>query len=98
VTKLHAAAGTVWALDVVVLALMVRDLLGLDLGPAGRVLATGVTLSTAAWTAVAGLVLALSWWRNSRVGLWVSLVGGALPLLWGWSMTVQAISEWTAAQ
>jgi hypothetical protein len=97
VTKLEAAAGSVWALDVVALALMVRNLSAAELDPVARVLANGVALSTGAWIAVVGLVLALSWRRSSRVGLWVALVGAALPLLWAWSMTVQTISEWTAA-
>ena len=85
-----------FALDLVVLALMVRDLLMAKFGYTGRVLATGLTEVLGAWVAIVGLILFVSWRRRSRVGLWVALVCGALPLLWVWSVIVQDITEWAA--
>ena len=85
--KLWVWAGIVVALDLVVLALMVGDLL-----------ATGLTEAMAAWLGFVGVVLVASWWRSSRLGLWLALVCGALPLLWAWSVIVQNITEWAATR
>ena len=94
--QLLAAAWAVFALDLVVLGLMVKDLFLAAFGDTGPELATVLTAVTGAWIAVVGLILVASWWRSSRGGLWVSLVCGALPLLWAWSKAVQAITEWAS--
>jgi hypothetical protein len=94
VTNLRVAAGLVFALDLAVLALMVAA----EFGDPGGAPATGLTGVVGAWLAFAGIILALSWWRESRLGLWVALVCGALPLLWVWSVIVQNITEWAATR
>ena len=91
-------AGTLFALDLVVLAVMVRNLLVGEFGDADRGLAMGLTQRMGALVVFGGIVLIASWWRESRFGLWVALVCGALPLLWVWSVIVQDITEWAATR
>ncbi len=98
VTRLRAAAGIVFALDLLVLALMVRDLMVADFDPTGRAFATVLTEAMGAWLAFVGIILVASWWRSSRCGMWIALVCGAPPLLWVWSVIVQEITEWAAAR
>ena len=97
-TKLWVTAGIVFALDLVVLALMVRDLLVGEFGDADRGVAVGLTQRIGALLVFGVVVLVASWWRESRFGLWVALVCGALPLLWVWSVIVQDITEWAATR
>ena len=99
-TKLFAAAWAIFALDLVVLALMAWQVAAGDFGDGGeaeRSYALTVTIGMAVWLAVVNLVLVVSWWRDSRAALWVAVVGGALPLLWAWTAVVSAITDWAQA-
>ena len=97
--RLQATAWTLFALDFVVLAMIVREVLVGEVGcgercDAEQALATTASLVAAAWLLMIGLILIVSGRRASRAGLWIALVGAALPLLWAWSMAVQALTEW----
>ena len=80
---LRTAAWTVFALDLVILAQMAYAVAsGSGGGPTGQALLRGFTLMLASGLLGIGLVLVVSSWKRSRVGLWVSLICAALPLLW----------------
>ena len=80
---LRAAAWTVFALDLVILAQAgYGALTGSDGGPTGQTLLRAFTIMLAAWLLGVGIALIVSSWRRSALGLWVSLVFAALPLLW----------------
>lgn len=98
--RLLVAAWIVFALDLVVLVLMVWQVAAGDFGDGGeadRAYAMTVTIGMAVWLGFVNLVLVVSWWRDSRTGLWVALVCAGLPLLWAWTAAVSAISEWASA-
>ena len=98
--KLLASAWVIFALDLIVLAMMAWQVAFGDFGEGGeaeRAGATTVTIGMAVWLAVVNLVLVLSWWRDSRAGTWVALIGAALPLLWAWTAAVSAITDWVSA-
>ena len=80
---LRTAAWTVFALDLVILGQMAYAVAsGSGGGPTGQALLRGSTLMLASGLLGIGLVLVVSSWRRSRVGLWVSLICAAIPLLW----------------
>ena len=80
---LRAVAWTVFALDLVILAQTgYAALTGGGGGPTGQALLRGFTLMLASWLLGVGVVLIVSSWRRSALGLWLSLVFAALPLLW----------------
>ena len=80
---LRTAAWTVFALDLVILAQSgYAALTGGGGGPTGQALLRGFTLMLASWLLGVGVVLIVSSWRRSALGLWLSLVFAALPLLW----------------
>lgn len=80
---LRTAAWTVFALDLVILAQTgYAALTGGGGGPTGQALLRGFTLMLASWLLGVGIVLIVSSWRRSVLGLWISLVFAALPLLW----------------
>ena len=80
---LRAAAWTVFALDLVILAQTgYGALTGSDGGPTGQTLLRAFTMLLASWLLGVAVVLIASSWRRSALGLWVSLVFAALPLLW----------------
>lgn len=91
--NLLVAAWAVFALDLVILLLMVWELLGTAFSEADRADAASVIWTYAAWLCFVNFILVLSWWRGSRVGLWIALICGALPLAWAWTMAVQAITD-----
>jgi hypothetical protein len=83
VNWLRTAAWTVFALDLVILAQSgYAALTGGGGGPTGQALLRGFTLMLASWLLGVGVVLIVSSWRRSALGLWLSLVFAALPLLW----------------
>jgi hypothetical protein len=83
VNWLRAVAWTVFALDLVILAQTgYAALTGGGGGPTGQALLRGFTLMLASWLLGVGVVLIVSSWRRSALGLWISLVFAALPLLW----------------
>jgi len=80
---LRGAAWTVFALDLVILfqgAYAVAT--GSGGGPTGQTLVRAFTMLLASWLLGVAVVLTVSSWWRSRLGLWVSLVFAALPLLW----------------
>jgi len=80
---LRTVAWTVFALDLVILVQTgYAALTGGGGGPTGQALLRGFTLMLASWLLGVGIVLIVSSWRRSALGLWVSLVFAALPLLW----------------
>ena len=80
---LRAAAWTVFALDLVILAQTgYAALTGGGGGPTGQTLLRAFTVMLAAWLLGVGIALIVSSWRRSALGLWISLIFAALPLLW----------------
>ena len=80
---LRAAAWTVFALDLVILAQTgYAALTGGGGGPTGQTLLRAFTIMLAAWLLGVGIALIVSSWRRSALGLWISLIFAALPLLW----------------
>jgi len=51
-------------------------------GPTGQALLRGFTLMLASGLAGIAVVLIFSSWKRNIIGLWVSLVCAAIPLLW----------------
>jgi len=83
VNWLLAAAWTVFALDLVILAQTgYAALTGGGGGPTGQTLLRAFTMMLAAWLLGVGIALIVSSWRRSALGLWISLIFAALPLLW----------------
>jgi hypothetical protein len=83
VNWLRAAAWTVFALDLVILAQTgYAALTGGGGGPTGQTLLRAFTVMLAAWLLGVGIALIVSSWRRSALGLWISLIFAALPLLW----------------
>jgi hypothetical protein len=93
VKKLLIGAWIVFALDLVILALMVRELTTAEFSDVDPDFAVSVTWKFAIWVGAVNVALVAAWWRDSRTGLWIALIGGALPLLWAWTMAVQAITD-----
>ena len=80
---LRAVAWTVFALDLVILAQTgYAALTGGGGGPTGQTLLRAFTMMLAAWLLGVGIALIVSSWRRSALGLWISLIFAALPLLW----------------
>jgi hypothetical protein len=83
VNWLRSAAWTVFALDLVILGQMAY---GVGTGgggdPTAQALLRGFTVMLASALAGIAVVLIISSWMRSRLGLWVSLICAALPLLW----------------
>jgi hypothetical protein len=83
VNWLRAAAWTVFALDLVILAQTgYAALAGGGGGPTGQTLLRAFTMLLASWLLGVMVVLIVSSWKSSRIGLWASLIFSALPLLW----------------
>ena len=91
--KLLIGAWIVVALDLAILLAMLRALATAEFSDADREFAVSVTWTVALWVGAVNLTLVIAWWRGSRAGLWVALVGGALPLFWAWTMAVQAVTD-----
>ena len=80
---LRGAAWTVFALDLVILAQMAYAVAsGSAGGPTGQALLRGFTTMLGSGLFGIALVLILSSWKRNAVGLWVSLICAAIPLLW----------------
>ena len=95
--KLLAGAWIVFALDLVILLVMVRELFTAEFGEVDRDFAVSVTWTFAVWLCVVNAILVFGWLRGSRGGLWTAVVCGGLPLLWAWMMVVQAITDSASA-
>jgi hypothetical protein len=80
---LRTAAWTVFALDLVILAQMAYAVAsGSGGGPTAQALLRGFTLMLASGLAGIAVVLVVSSWKRSPVGLCVALICAAIPLLW----------------
>ena len=79
---LRLAAWTVFALDLVILAQMAYGVVSAGEEPSTPALLRGATLMLASGLAGIAVVLVVSSWKRSIIGLWVSLVCAAIPLLW----------------
>jgi hypothetical protein len=81
VNALRAAAWTVFCLDLVILAQLGYAALTAT-GPTAQALLRGFTVLLASGLLGIAVVLIASSWRRSTLGLWVSLICRAVPLLW----------------
>ena len=81
VNALGVAAWTVFCLDLVILAQLGYAALT-ETGPTAQALMRGFTVLLASGLLGIAVVLIASSWRRSRLGLWVSLLCAAVPLLW----------------
>jgi hypothetical protein len=80
---LRLAAWTVFALDLVILFQMAyAAATGSGGGPTGQALLRGFTVILASGLAGVAVVLIVSSWKRNIIGLWVSLICAAVPLLW----------------
>jgi hypothetical protein len=79
---LRVAAWTVFALDLVILAQMVFEVLEKRGGPTAQAIAQGLTMMLGAGLLGVGILLAVSSWLRSMVGLWLGLVLAAIPFCW----------------
>jgi hypothetical protein len=93
VKNLLITAWIVFALDLALLLLMVRELGTAEFSEADREFAVSVIWKFGLWICAVNLTLVIAWWRENRTGLWIALIGGGLPLLWAWTMAVQAITD-----
>ena len=91
--KLLIAGWIVFALDLAILLLMVRALATAEFSDDDRDYAVSVTWTFGLWVCAVNAVLLVGWWRGSRTILWIALIGGGLPLLWAWTLAVQAITD-----
>lgn len=72
-----------FALDLVILFQMAYAVAtGSGGGPTGQALLRGFTIMLASALLGVGIVLVISSWKRSAIGLWVALICAALPLLW----------------
>jgi hypothetical protein len=81
VNTLRAAAWAVFCLDLVILAQAGYAALT-ETGPTAQALMFGFTVLLASGLLGIAVVLIASSWRRSTLGLWVSLICAAVPLLW----------------
>lgn len=81
VNALRAAAWTVFCLDLVILGQLGYAALTAT-GPTAQALMRDVTVLLASGLLGIAVVLIVSSWRRSTLGLWVSLVCAVVPLLW----------------
>jgi hypothetical protein len=91
--RLVIGAWIVVALDLAILLLMIRELANAEFGEADREFAVSVTWQFAIWLGAVVIALVVAGWRDSRTGMWIALVAGGLPLLWAWTMAVQAVTD-----
>ena len=79
---LRGAAWTVFVLDLVILAQMAYAVGSGDADPNARAVLRGFTVMLASAIAGIAVVLIFSSWKRNLIGLWVSLICAAIPLLW----------------
>ena len=96
--KLLIAGWIVFALDLAILLLMVRALATAEFSDDDRDYAVSVTWTFGLWVCAVNAALLVGWWRDSRTVLWIALVGGGLPLLWAWTLAIEAIGGAASGQ
>ena len=79
---LRGAAWTVFCLDLVILAQMGYAILAKSGGPTAQALTRGVAMMLGSGLLGVAVLLIVSSWLRSRVGLWLALVFAAVPLSW----------------
>ena len=79
---LRGAAWTVFCLDLVILAQMAYDIVANRGGPTAQALTRGVAMMLGSGLLGVAVLLIVSSWLRSRVGLWLALVFAAVPLSW----------------
>ena len=79
---LRGAAWTVFILDLVILAQLSYAVLAESGGPTAQAIAQGLAIMLGAGLLGIGLLLAISSWLRSRIGLWLGLVLASVPLCW----------------
>ena len=79
---LRLAAWTAFALDLVILGQMAYAVATGSGDAPEQALLRGFTVMLASGLLGVAVVLIVSSWKRSAVGLWVALVCAALPLLW----------------
>ena len=89
---LRGAAWTVFCLDLVILGQAGYAALT-ETGPATQALMRGFTVLLGSGLLGIAVVLIASSWRRSALGLWVSLVCAAVPLLWVTSAIIGSLLE-----
>ena len=89
---LRGAAWTVFCLDLVILAQMAYAAVTAT-GATAQALTRGLTMLLGSGLLGVGVVLVASSWLRSKVGLWISLVCAAMPLLWVASGMVQTLGD-----
>ena len=82
-----------FALDLAILLLMIRALATAEFSDDDRDFAVSLTWTFALWVGAVNAALLAGWWRDSRATLWIALIGGGLPLLWAWTLAIQAITD-----
>jgi hypothetical protein len=90
--KLLVGAWILFALDLVVLAMMASEILHGNVPEAERDYAVAVTWGLAIWLCLVNAILIVGWWKESRTALWIAVVTAGLPLLRAWTTLVSAIS------
>jgi len=98
VKKLLIAGWIVFALDLAILLLMVRALGIAEFSDDDRDYAVSVIWTFGLWVCAVNAALLVGWWRDSRPVVWIALVGGGLPLLWAWTLAVEAIGGAASGQ
>jgi hypothetical protein len=79
---LRGAAWTVFCLDLVILAQMAYDIVAKSGGPTAQALTRALTMMLGSGLLGVAVLLIVSSWLRSRVGLWLALVFAAVPLSW----------------
>ena len=92
VNALRGAAWTVFCLDLVILAQAGYAALT-ETGPAAQALMRGFTVLLGSGLLGIAVVLIASSWRRNTLGLWVSLLCAAVPLLWVTSAILGSLFE-----
>lgn len=92
VNALRAAAWTAFCLDLVILTQIGYAALTVT-GPTAEALMRGFTVLLGSGLLGVAIVLIVSSWRRNTLGLWVSLVCAAVPLLWVTSSIIDSLFE-----
>ena len=92
VNALRGAAWTVFCLDLVILGQAGYAAMT-ETAPTAQALMRGFTVLLASGLLGIAVVLIASSWRRSALGLWVSLVCAAVPLLWVTSAIIGSLLE-----